>query len=418
MQEKANVQLIKKLNEKRILNLIKERGPISRNELARQSKISKVAISEIVNRLDHAGYILEVGKGKSTKKGGKRPILLKLNPEAGYVFGIEVKRSITTIALANIESKIKDLTRVEYHAGASIDEALSKIFSGIDLLIERNNINRQKLVSIGIGIPGIVNYQKGELQFADTLEGWTKSPLVARFSDYFKVPIILENDVNTITLGEKLLGAGKGKNNLACLLIGEGIGAGIIMGGQLIRGSSGNAGEIGYLDLSHFVTNFSFIKNLYHHQRHFGEILSIINLYNTLNQKLDLDAELIDEFDYDRLTTLVSIIKNNNSVVQEILEEYAYLVALLCTNLIKTINPTLIILNGPVIENSKFLLNMIRQIVKQNMLNIPFEPSTIVAGELQEHAGIKGAIALALQTIFEPPVTKSHNYLKIPERSI
>ncbi|HHE54412.1 MAG TPA: ROK family protein, partial [Caldithrix abyssi] len=97
---------------------------------------------------------------------------------------------------------------------------------------------------------------------------------------------------------------------------------------------------------------------------------------------------------------------------------YAYLVALLCTNIIKTINPTLIILNGPVIENSKFLLNMIRQIVKQNMLNIPFEPSTIVAGELQEYAGIKGAIALALQTIFEPPVTKSHNYIKIPERSI
>ncbi len=163
----VNSQLIKELNEIRILTLVKNEETISRIELARRTKISKVAVSEIVNRLSEAGYIVEIGKGESTKKGGKRPTLLSLNPDNGFVAGIEIHSSHAKIALANLNSEII--------------RCIDQIFSG-------NPKYKEKLISIGIGLPGFIDYEKGELVFAVTIHGWVQHPLASVFSEKYKVP--------------------------------------------------------------------------------------------------------------------------------------------------------------------------------------------------------------------------------------
>lgn len=409
MDEKADILLVKRLNEIRLLNLIREQSPVSRNELAKKTKISKVAVSDIINRLIDDGFVLEVGKGKSTSRGGKRPILLKLNPENGYVIGIEIKRRRTTIALADIESTILEIDQLEYEIGIPFEACIPKIIFRIEGLLSKNQIDPQKLVSIGIGLPGFVDYNAGQLTFADTLQGWAHKPLAVRFADHFRVPVIIENDVNAITLGESLIGAGKGWSNLVCIWIGEGIGAGIIMDGQLIRGATGNAGEIGYTELGFFVQNKGQIKNLYQEQQYFGEILSEVNLIEVLQSKAGLSLNGNSE---KSLEELLKFGDGGEGPIGEVLEEYSYLLAVLCMNFIKTVNPGLIILSGRVMEHSNFLLENIRDIVQKSMLNIPFQPSSLVPGKLKKEAGVKGAIALALQTIFEPPVKQSKNHLR------
>jgi len=407
MYEKANSKLIKTLNEIRLLNLIREVGPISRNELARRSQISKVAVSDIINRLNEAGFILEIGKGKSTSKGGKRPTLLKLNPDNGYVIGIEIKRRTTIIALANLESEIKSTARLKYPIGASIDMVVPEIFRKIESLFKKHHYDLDKLISIGIGIPGFVEYSKGELSFADTLQGWANLPLASRFLEHFNVPIIIENDVNTITLGESLIGAGRGKSNLVCIWLGEGIGAGIIVDQRLVRGETGTAGEIGYLELGYYLQNNASIRHLYSEQRYFGEILSEVNLLEALTC-----LKLTSKSNGSELAVLEALLAegdHGNQSVQKVLDEYAYLLAIICTNFIKTINPSLIILCGRVIDHSNYLVNKVRELVKHNMRHIPFQSSSITVSELKKEAGVKGAIALALQTIFEPPVTRRKN---------
>lgn len=414
MHDKADSKLIKKLNEVRLLNLIRTEGPISRNVLAKQSKISKVAVSEIIGRLQVAGYILEIGKGKSTSKGGKRPTMLKLNPENGYVIGIEIKRRFSKIALANIESAIKGVEQVGYEVGTSIDEGLAKIFEKVDALLEKHQVERAKLISIAIGIPGFIDYSRDELLFADTLRGWANQPLAVRFKERYNVPIILENDVNIIALGEGLSGAGIGTSNLVCIWIGEGIGSGIIVDDHLVPGETGNAGEIGYLELGHYVTNVNRLKNLYTSQRYFGELLSEMNLFETLKMKLQWHpTQSTENAEQRTLEAMLAEGDQGNLRVQEILDEFAFPLAIVCMNYIKTINPSLIILCGRVIENSSYLLEKVRQLVKQSMMNMPFQPSSIVGSLLKEDAGIKGAIALALQMIFEPPVTKNPSHTKI-----
>ena len=414
MHDKADSKLIKRLNEVRLLNLIRTEEPISRNDLAKRSKISKVSVSDIIGRLQEAGFILEIGKGKSTSKGGKRPTMLKLNPDNCYVIGIEIKRRFARIALANMVAEIQGVEPVSYDVGTSIDEGLLKIFEKVDALLEKHRIERSKLISIAIGIPGFIDYSKGELLFADTLRGWANQPLAIRFRERYHVPTILENDVNIIALGESLSGAGMGTSNMICIWIGEGIGSGIIVDDHLVRGETGNAGEIGYLELGHYVTNMNRLKNLYTSQRYFGELLSEMNLFEALKMKLQWHpTQLTGHTEQKNFEAMLAEGDKGNLRVQEILDEYAFPLAIVCMNYIKTINPSLIILSGRVIENSTYLLEKVRQLVMQSMMNMPFQPSSIMVSQLREEAGIKGAVELALQTIFEAPVSKNQSHTRI-----
>jgi len=400
----VNSQLIKELNEIRILTLVKNEETISRIELARRTKISKVAISEIVNRLIEAGYIVEIGKGESTKKGGKRPTLLKLNSDNGFVVGIEIHSSHAKIALANLNSEIIREEIVQFEVGETIVTVLPEIIRCIDQIFSGNPKYKEKLISIGLGLPGFIDYEKGELVFAVTIHGWVQHPLASVFSEKYKVPVIIENDVNARTYGEHLLGAGQDTDNMVCIWLGEGLGAGIIVDGNLIRGRYGSAGELGYLELGHHLANPSLVKNLYTNQHRFGSILREQHLLDTIKLKIQYDMNL-GHIDVDRLT-LEELLSDGHHeysfIVREILDEYAMLLSILCTDLIKTLNTSKIILSGKVIENSEYLLDKCRQIVRQNMHNIPFQATPIEVGTLKEEGCIKGVIAMALQVIFEP----------------
>jgi DNA-binding Lrp family transcriptional regulator len=128
-------RLRKTQNEIRLLNLIREEGPISRSAIADRIRISKVTAWEIIGRLMESGFIVETGKGESTFRGGKRPRLLQINPDNGYVVGVEIRREYSKIALANIRSEIKNIEEISHQAGAPIATVLPGLFQKIDRLL-------------------------------------------------------------------------------------------------------------------------------------------------------------------------------------------------------------------------------------------------------------------------------------------
>ena len=407
-----NIQFMKELNEIKILNLLRNEAPIFRSELAEKTNITKVTISEIIKRLDKEGYILEVGKGESTKKGGKRPTLMKLNPDKGYVIGIEYKRKNAHIAIANIESEVLSLINFPYEVGVDLDTVIRRTFNSIDDQLEELDIDREKLISIAIGAPGFIDYEKGELTFADTMKGWEKKPFAAKFSKRYNVPVLVENDVNMIAIGEDLVGAGQEESNIVSIWIGAGIGAGIIMDNQLIRGASGIAGEIGYLEVGNVLANHSFLRNLYTNQKYIGDLLSEDHLFEVLQTAMQFKKNKLEKsINEYTITDFLRLGDEGNRDIQEILDEYALILAIVCTELIKTINTNLIILSGTVIENSQYLFSKVQQFTKSNMRDIPFDASSIVVGELGgDTACLKGALALALQVIYKPYI--KHKRLK------
>ncbi len=412
MVHRADTGLIKKLNEIRLLNLLRDHSPISRNELARRAHISKVAASDIVARLDRAGFVITVGKGETTRKGGKPPILLKLNPDSGYVVGVEIKRQRALVALGNVESRVLGCEQVAYGPGAPMEKVLQAIFQAVDRLLARHAVAAERFVGIAVAIPGIVDYGTGRLSYADTLRGWAHKPLAQRFARKYRVPVVVENDVNVMALGEGLLGAARGVENLVYLWIGEGIGAGIIVDGQLVRGDSGNAGEIGYLEVGHVLAQSGRVRRLYSGQRFFGDLLAEDNLAKALEEELAGEFVQANTGVFD-LTCALQAGDLGDARVRHCLDEYAYALAALCMTVVKTLNPTLIVLSGRVVEQSEYLVARVRTILVEEMANIPFRASTLAVGELKEQAGIRGAIALALLTIFEPPMVVSRNHRQL-----
>lgn len=402
--------MIRKLNEVKILNLLRHDGPISRSEMAKRTSISKVTISEIVKRLSKEGFTKKAGKGDSTSKGGKRPTLIKLNPNKGYVVGIEIKRRQVNIAIANIESKIIDESSFIYTDKDSLDDVIEKTFNCIDRELEDLSIPPDKLISIGIGVPGFVDYEKGVLMYSH--KGWENKPFATRFSEKYDIPVLIENDANMVAIGEDLLGAGKEESNFICITLEAGIGAGIIMDDHLIRGATGMAGELGYLQLVNSLRSPEKFKNLYKNQKHYRNLLSENHLYDVIKSKLE-EKDVSLEMDYDDYSILdfLEMAEQGNQVITEILDEYGEIIANLCTELIKSINPSLMVLSGEVVENSPYLFRKVQKCAKRIMQNIPFDAKSIVLGELgNDTACLEGAITLALQVVFKPFI--KHERLK------
>jgi len=398
MIQKADTQMIKRFNETQLLKLIRDLGPISRIELANRTKMSKVAVFDIINRLIEQQYVEDVGKGKSTKRGGKRPSLVKLDTSSHFVIGIELRRREALLTLANVEATIIQIKKFNFNVETDPNIVIGKMFSRIDTMLQNANVRRDQLVSIGIGIPGVIDYHLGKLRFADTLKGWDTVELRKVFNSEFGVPIILENDVNTIALGESILGAGRGVLDIVCLWIGSGIGAGIVVNGQLIRGFGGGAGEIGYLEINrHCSTEMSF-RHIYKDQKFFGDVLSEQNLHSVLLTHLGNVPHKTFE-----TKPIISLLKSktNQPLINEILDEYAYFLGILCLDIFKIINPEILILSGTIPENSPYVVEKVNNFVSENTRQIPLFSGSIVVGKLKEKAGLQGAITLALQVIFE-----------------
>ncbi len=108
------VKFIKDYNELKVLRFIKNNQKVSRAEISKQYNISKAAVSDIVNRLIIQGYVSETGVGSSTKRGGRKPVLLNFNQKAGYVIGIEIKRSFARVALIDLDTNIYEFKVIEF----------------------------------------------------------------------------------------------------------------------------------------------------------------------------------------------------------------------------------------------------------------------------------------------------------------
>ncbi|MBD3226536.1 MAG: ROK family protein [Caldithrix sp.] len=398
MLKKADTQLIKLLNEIQLLNLIRDEGPISRIELSRRTEMSKVAVFDIINRLIDAGFVVDIGKGQSTSKGGKKPSLVKLNPGNHFVIGIELKRTEVRIAVADIEATIMDKTRMAFEVGENPEKVIKKIFRKIDNLLHKNGIAEEKLVSIGIGIPGLVNYQDERLRFADTLKDWDKISIGQYFEKRYKVPAIIENDVNTITIGESILGAAKEYADIVTIWIGEGLGSGIIIRNQLFQGLSGGAGEIGYLEIDSYC-NPRQLHYLFNGQKYFGDVLANRNLKESLLPHIKAPQNRPKE-DLT-LRQMIKIAEYTSGECQEVLKEYTSLLEILIMNVVKVLNPQVIVLSGKIFDYSKYIYKTLKQCVEDSTTHLPYLSAHIVKGKLRDEAGLRGAIAMALEIIFE-----------------
>lgn len=371
--------LLRELGEQAVLETIFRRGPITRPEIAAATKLSKPTVSAAVSRLEHGGLVRAAGTRVGQR--GRKPVSYVVSSRAGFVVGADIGGSNVRVAAADLfgepvcdlkQPTAKDGSRA---VGAQILEMVSEV-------IERAGAHHGPPLALGISSPGVVDQASGRvtsLAYNVVPEGGFDPLEVLR--DRFDLPVLVENNVNLSAVGEQWFGLARGVSTMVFIAIGAGIGLGIIIDDQVVRGAHGAAGEIAYLPLVGDPFNPR-------HRLHGGleDEIGATGIVAEFNQRRgDGDPELGSVQEVFDLATSGSA--TAQSVVDHVASRLGTAIATVCAIL----DPELVVLGGG-IGASPLLLRPVRGAAAAL---VPMT-ARIETSLLGERAALQGAIAVAL----------------------
>lgn len=241
----ANLVRIGSFNQTVILDAVRRSDGLSRVELAEATGLSAQTVTNICRRLIDAGLIVEAG---TTNVGrGKPRTLLRLDAAARLAVGVHLDPGVVTVALLDLTGTVLAHERVPNPPAIDPPHAIETITRAVDAVIEQSGVSRDRVLGVGIAAPGPVDLERGLIEDPPNLPGWYQVPLrddLARASD---LPVLLDKDVTAAAVAETWWGSASRAGTMAVLYLGTGIGVGLVVEGAVVRGSSGNAGEIGHL---------------------------------------------------------------------------------------------------------------------------------------------------------------------------
>jgi len=240
----ATPQLLKRLNEEAVLETIREGAPISRAQISRRAGISKPTVSLALQALRDAGLVREAADAP----GGPRYGAVYFEPvaEAALVLGIDLGAHFLRGALSDLTGAIRARRDVEI-AGGDADRALVAIAELRDGLAAAAGFAPELVGEIVVGVPGVVEARTGAVRLALNIPGLDGRRFGAELQERLDVAVLVENDVNLAALGEGRLGVARGVDDFVFLSVGTGLGAGLVLRGDLQRGHHGAAGELDYV---------------------------------------------------------------------------------------------------------------------------------------------------------------------------
>lgn len=239
-----NQHTIKKENKFLVLQNIRRNNPASRAEISNITGLNKGTVSSLVNELLEEKLIKEAGSGES--KGGRRPVMLLFNKNAGNSIGIDLGVNYILGILTDLEGNIIEKKQTKFY-NPTYKQILAKLFQIIDSLYLSSSNTPYGIVGIGIGVPGIVEKNQNIL-LTPNLK-WGETNLKETLKKKYDTAIIIENEANAGVYGEKKFGTGKNNKNIVYVSVGIGIGVGLILNDTLYRGSEGFSGELGHMTI-------------------------------------------------------------------------------------------------------------------------------------------------------------------------
>jgi predicted NBD/HSP70 family sugar kinase len=248
--EVGTPSVLRAMNERTVLQTIDELGAISRAELARVTGLSKPTVSLALARLHSTRLVREVGRTSGGR--GATALLYDLDPQAALVLGVDVGRRWVRAAVADVTGDVivRRNERSRIRSGKSLTDQVIALSRTVT---EEAGITTSELSRAVIGTPGVVEPGEHRLRLAPSLPGWQRPGVVDGLSDALGVELTFENDVNLAAIAEHAHGEGRDQDNFVFLSVGTGVGLAVMIDGRLFRGSTGLAGEIGYLPFPHSV---------------------------------------------------------------------------------------------------------------------------------------------------------------------
>lgn len=237
-------RLLRALNDRAALELLLARGPLTRAQLGEMTGLSKVTASQLVERLEERGLVRRVGE----QAGGRGPNaqLYAVAPGSAHVIGVDVGPDRVVAACADITGEI--IGRSE-QSTQNTDDPVGVVHSAVVQAADRAGTDMASVRRVVLGTPGLVDPKSGEISFAWDLPRWHRG-LLGDLRKDLSTPVVFGNDVNLAAIAEQHTGAAKGVDDFVLIWIGRGVGLATVIGGRLLHGSTGAAGEIGYLPVA------------------------------------------------------------------------------------------------------------------------------------------------------------------------
>ncbi|WP_096156464.1 ROK family transcriptional regulator [Bacillus sp. FJAT-45066] len=356
---------LKYLNSKKILQFIRDNEQTSRADIAAMLAISKPTVSSIVDELISEEWVLEKEGSESSVLGGRKPVLLTFNPNARLLVGVDIGGTNIEVGIVNAYGTIiaRKVLSTQY---ALKKDLVYEAFLAIQSLVQTYNIDKNKIMAVGVGAPGITDSDNGIVLDAPSL-GWKNFELKKELQQLLKLPVYVENDVNVAVLGEQWKGKAKNADHLILITLGTGVGCGIIVNGQLYRGASFAAGEIGYMvtdknealeDYDHIFQGFGFLDS------HVGGP----SIVKRMEQKL---ATLTDSHPLKNKELSAKLIFEHaithDPIATEVIEETLEHIAFALVNVICIFNPQCVILGGGLSKSGQWFLPKVKAVIEKHL---------------------------------------------------
>ena len=386
--------------EKEMIDLFLKNGEITKAVIIDSLAFSRSKINIGIAALQKKGYIRSIGAGDYT--GGRRSIKFGINGDFGLVAGVDIGATSIDIAIADIAGKTYGRLSEVINVRNGPIIILERACRLIDQILNDFSLAKNRLLGIGIGVPGPVDFENGMVVSPPIMPGWDGFPIIQTVQmDFPNARVVVDNDVNVMALGEKFGGAAREMQNLIFVKIGTGIGSGIICNGVIYRGNNGCAGDIGHISVRkdgkmchcgnagclEAMASGPAIAELGEKAALEGKSSILLKYWQTNGEKLRAEDVGYAASEGDAVS--IEIIRSCGQMIGEVL-----------AGLVSFFNPGMIVIGGGVSNIGNLLLSSIRQVVLRRSLPLATRDLRIVFSAKGLDAGVTGAMALAIEHIF------------------
>ncbi|MFC9185160.1 ROK family protein [Streptomyces globisporus] len=389
METPGSQTSLHRANLERVVRAVRMAGALTQAEIARSTGLSAATVSNIVRELKDGGTV-EV---TPTSAGGRRARSVSLSGDAGIVIGVDFGHTHLRVAVGNLAHQVLAEESEPLDVDASSAEGFDRAEVLVKRLIEATGIGPDKVIGVGLGVPGPIDVESGTLGSTSILPGWTGINPSEELSGRLGVPVYVDNDANLGALGELVWGSGRGVKDLAYIKVASGVGAGLVIDGTIYRGPGGTAGEIGHITLDESgpvcrcgnrgcLETFTAARY----------VLPLLQPSHGPGLTMERVVQLAREGDPGCRRVIGDVGRHIGSGV---------------ANLCNLLNPSRVVLGGSLAEAGELVLGPIRDSVSRYAIPSAARQLSVLPGALGGRAEVLGALALVLSEMGDSTLSES-----------
>ncbi|XXZ52002.1 ROK family transcriptional regulator [Streptomyces cavourensis] len=389
METPGSQTSLHRANLERVVRAVRMAGSLTQAEIARSTGLSAATVSNIVRELKDGGTV-EV---TPTSAGGRRARSVSLSGDAGIVIGVDFGHTHLRVAVGNLAHQVLAEESEPLDVDASSAEGFDRAEVLVKRLIEATGIGPDKIIGVGLGVPGPIDVESGTLGSTSILPGWTGINPSEELSGRLGVPVYVDNDANLGALGELVWGSGRGVKDLAYIKVASGVGAGLVIDGTIYRGPGGTAGEIGHITLDESgpvcrcgnrgcLETFTAARY----------VLPLLQPSHGPGLTMERVVQLAREGDPGCRRVIGDVGRHIGSGV---------------ANLCNLLNPSRVVLGGSLAEAGELVLGPTRDSVSRYAIPSAARQLSVLPGALGGRAEVLGALALVLSEMGDSTLLES-----------